>query len=54
MSGRCALRAALAGAGRAGELTRLYALLLDRRAKAVAAVPDIVESKFLFPIGSGQ
>ena len=47
-------RSALAGGGRAAELKRLYALLLDRREKAVAAVPDIVESKFLFPIGSGQ
>jgi hypothetical protein len=47
-------RTALGGAGRAGELKRLYTLLLDRREKAVAAVPDIVESTFLFPIGSGH
>jgi hypothetical protein len=47
-------RTALAGNGRAEELKRLYTLLLDRREKARAAVPDIVESNFLFPIGSGQ
>jgi len=47
-------RNALTGSGRAAELRRLYTRLLDRREKARAAVPDIVESTFLFPIGSGQ
>ena len=47
-------RTALAGSGRAAELKRLYVRLLDRREKARAAVPDLIESNFLFPVGSGQ
>ena len=45
-------RTALTGSGRAAELRRLYTRLLDRREKARAAVPDLVESNFLFPGGS--
>jgi hypothetical protein len=44
-------RTALTGSGRAAELRRLYTRLLDRRAKARTAVPDLVESNFLFPVG---
>ena len=47
-------RTALTGSGRAAELRRLYTRLLDRREKARAAVPDLVESNFLFPVGSTQ
>src|SRR6185436_15980804 len=47
-------KTALAGTGRADELKRLYARLLERRSQAEAAVPPIVESRFLFPTGSGQ
>jgi hypothetical protein len=47
-------RTALAGNGRGAELKRLYVRLLDRREKARAAVPDLIESNFLFPVGSGQ
>ena len=44
-------RSALTGAGRAAELARLYGRVLERRKAAAAAVPDFVESPFLFPAG---
>ena len=47
-------RTALADSGRAAELRRLYVRLLDRREKARAAVPPLIESTFLFPVGTGQ
>ena len=44
-------RSALSGTGRAAELARLYGRVIERRKAAAAAVPDLVESPFLFPAG---